>query len=251
MAGTTTASTKGQSPASSSANNPQTLPARFENLCQDSTTPMKWPHIFPYIRQAWAETKVEMERLEQIKKLEAVSFVARRTASGIDPAGLGYHAREADNLPSQIEESNLYVFPSGQTYIFPPGQTPKELIPDPSKPCLNEDCPLTQANISHNQGPYFHNDEARVREMFGVSNPPPDILEAWRRMFSGKRYSKADEDKVIAFAFFHAWLSDEIFEVSHEIGSWTQYTKDFYEALIDRITASKRTLTFPRKVWIV
>ena len=192
-----------------------------------------------------------MERKDQLKKLEAVSFLARQTASGLDPAGMGYHARAADNLPSQLEESNLYVFPSGQTYIFPPGQTPEELIPDSSKPCLNEDCPLTQADISHNQGPYFHNDEARVTEMFGVSQPPHDILEAWRRMFSGKRYSKADEDKVIAFAIFHAWLSDEVFEVSHEIGSWTQHTKDFYDALIERITVSKRSLPFARRVWKV
>ena len=249
MVATTMASTTGQSPPSSSTNNPQASSVRCETRPQDSTASRRWPHLFPYIHEAWAETKVEMERQEQIKKLEAISFVARQTASGIDPAGLGYHARAADNLPSQVEESNLYVFPSGQTYVFPPGQTPKELIPDPSKPCLNEDCPLTQASISHNQGPYFHNDEARVREMFGVSNPPPDVLESWRRMFSGKRYSKADEDKVIAFAFFHAWLSDEVFEASHEIGSWTQYTKDFYDALIEHITASKTNLRIARRAW--
>ena len=68
--------------------------------------------------------------------------------------------------------------------------------------------------------------------MFGVSNPPPDILEVWRRMFCGKRYAKADEDKMIPFACFHSWKLDEAYEAHAEGCGWTEYTKDFYDALV-------------------
>lgn len=85
-----------------------------------------------------------------------------------DPGG-SYDAREADSRISQVTQFNPYIFPSGKTYVFAPGETPQS---SSSKQRLNEDYPLNQANIAHNQGRYYHDSRSVVRGMFGVSNPP-------------------------------------------------------------------------------
>ena len=81
--------------------------------------------------------------------------------------------------------------------------------------CLEPSCPLRWA---HTKGPYHHNGDRNNKIMtglFGHSNPPPEIWNAYRRMVQltsagammspdiGRPRSRADEALVIGFAKFH------------------------------------------------
>lgn len=80
--------------------------------------------------------------------------------------------------------------------------------------CLESSCPLRWA---HAKGPYHHKGDRHNKIMtglFGHSNPPPEIWNAYRNMVhitcdgevispNGRPGSQADEDLVIAFATLH------------------------------------------------
>ena len=80
--------------------------------------------------------------------------------------------------------------------------------------CLEESCPI---RCAHAKGPYHHKGHRNSNIMtglFGHSNPPPEIWNAYRNMIhitrDGNTISlnerprpKMDEDVVIAFAMFH------------------------------------------------
>ena len=89
--------------------------------------------------------------------------------------------------------------------------TPRGFIADQ---CLESSCPIRWA---HAKGPYHHKglrSSNIMTGLFGHSNPPPEIWNAYRNMIritrDGKTISlnerprpKVDEDIVIAFAMFH------------------------------------------------
>ena len=89
--------------------------------------------------------------------------------------------------------------------------TPRGFIADQ---CLESSCPIRWA---HAKGPYHHNGHQNstiLTGLFGHSNPPPEIWNAYRNMIritrDGETISpnerprpKTDEDVVIAFATFH------------------------------------------------
>ena len=89
--------------------------------------------------------------------------------------------------------------------------TPRAFIADQ---CLESSCPIRWA---HAKGPYHHKGHRNSNIMtglFGHSNPPPEIWNAYRNMIritrDGETISlnerprpKMDEDIVIAFATFH------------------------------------------------
>ena len=89
--------------------------------------------------------------------------------------------------------------------------TPRAFIADQ---CLESSCPIRWA---HAKGPYHHKGHRNgniMTGLFGHSNPPPEIWNAYRNMIritrDGKNISvnecprpKMDEDIVIAFATFH------------------------------------------------
>ena len=89
--------------------------------------------------------------------------------------------------------------------------TPREFIADQ---CFESSCPIRWA---HPKGPYHHKGQRSYMIMtglFGHSNPPPEIWNAYRNMVQisrdgeplspdGISKSKADEDLVVAFAIFH------------------------------------------------
>ena len=89
--------------------------------------------------------------------------------------------------------------------------TPRGFMADQ---CLESSCPMRWA---HAKGPYHHKGHRNSNIMtglFGHSNPPPEIWNAYRNMIritrDGKTISlnerprpKMDEDVVIAFAMFH------------------------------------------------
>lgn len=95
-------------------------------------------------------------------------------------------------------------------YTWPSHHPPASFTPDPSKQCTESDCPLNRTlSIVHAQGPYTYHGVPRkwIRAaLFGVSNPPPEIWDAYDRicLSRGKGGAKADEDLIIPFAFFHA-----------------------------------------------
>ena len=80
--------------------------------------------------------------------------------------------------------------------------------------CLEPSCPLRWV---HTKGPYHHKGDRHNKIMtglFGHSNPPPEIWNAYRKMVKltsagammspdGRPRSQADEGLVIAFAKFH------------------------------------------------
>lgn len=80
--------------------------------------------------------------------------------------------------------------------------------------CLESSCPISWA---HAKGPYHHKGKRHNKIMtglFGDSNPPPDIWNAYRNMVhltsdgeitspDGRPESKAEHESVIAFAIFH------------------------------------------------
>ena len=89
--------------------------------------------------------------------------------------------------------------------------TPRRFIADQ---CLESSCPIRWA---HAKGPYHHQGHRNshiLTGLFGHSNPPPEIWNAYRNMIrvtrDGESLSvnerprpKVDEDVVIAFAMFH------------------------------------------------
>ena len=89
--------------------------------------------------------------------------------------------------------------------------TPRGFIADQ---CLESSCPIRWA---HAKGPYHHKGHRKsniLTGLFGHSNPPPEIWNAYRNMIritsDGETISpnerprpKMDEDVVIAFAMFH------------------------------------------------
>ena len=89
--------------------------------------------------------------------------------------------------------------------------TPRTFIADQ---CLEPGCPI---RFAHAKGPYHHKGHRNnniMTGLFGHSNPPPEIWNAYRNMIritrNGKTISlnerprpKMDEDVVIAFALFH------------------------------------------------
>ena len=89
--------------------------------------------------------------------------------------------------------------------------TPRNFIADQ---CLESSCPIRWA---HAKGPYHHQGQRKSNIMtglFGHSNPPPEIWNAYRNMIritkdgdtislSERPRPKVDEDVVIAFAMFH------------------------------------------------
>ncbi|KAL9077206.1 MAG: hypothetical protein Q9161_000472 [Pseudevernia consocians] len=94
-------------------------------------------------------------------------------------------------------------FGNGVTGVFNPNQ------------CLESACPIKWA---HAKGPYHHLGDRHNKIMtglFGHSNPPPEIWDAYRNMIhltcdgevvspdGGRPGSKAEEALVIAFAMFH------------------------------------------------
>ena len=71
--------------------------------------------------------------------------------------------------------------------------------------CRAEDCPVS---IPHEKGPYLHEGKLRMRNgsIFGASNPPPNVWDAYDRLRHG--FSNAPEDvrlvdnfKVLHFGF--------------------------------------------------
>ena len=69
-------------------------------------------------------------------------------------------------------------------------------------------CPIW---IQHEKGPYLHEGKLRVREgtIFGASNPPPRIWQAYDRIKSGQSVPKKDVSLVNNFVKFHFGFSDE------------------------------------------
>ena len=88
---------------------------------------------------------------------------------------------------------------------------PRKFMPDQ---CLESSCPI---RFAHAKGPYHHRGQRHNKIMtglFGHSNPPPEIWNAYRNMVhltsdgemlspDGRPSSTADDDLVIAFAIFH------------------------------------------------
>ena len=89
--------------------------------------------------------------------------------------------------------------------------TPRRFIADQ---CLESSCPIRWA---HAKGPYHHQGRRNshiLTGLFGHSNPPPEIWNAYRNMIRVTRDGESisvnerpragvDEDVVIAFAMFH------------------------------------------------
>lgn len=88
---------------------------------------------------------------------------------------------------------------------------PRKFMPNQ---CRESSCPI---RFAHAKGPYHHRGQRHNKIMtglFGHSNPPPEIWNAYRNMVhltsdgeiispDGRPGSRADDDLVIAFAMFH------------------------------------------------
>ena len=74
--------------------------------------------------------------------------------------------------------------------------------------CKERDCPIW---IQHEKGPYIHEGKLRVREgtIFGASNPPPRIWEAYDRIKTGTAVPKKDVALVNNFVRYHFGFSDQ------------------------------------------
>ena len=73
--------------------------------------------------------------------------------------------------------------------------------------CRRGDCPIKG---KHEEGPYLHDGNLRTREgnMFGASNPPPDIYEAYDRLKLGTSTTQKDTKKVLKFVKYHFGYTD-------------------------------------------
>lgn len=109
----------------------------------------------------------------------------------------------AGNLKLKQDKYTASEVGNGITRVFNPNQ------------CLEKLCPIRWA---HAKGPYHHLGDRHNKIMtglFGHSNPPPEIWNAYRNMLhltddggvvlspDRRPGSKEDEDLVIAFAMFH------------------------------------------------
>ncbi|KAL9128591.1 MAG: hypothetical protein Q9217_002756 [Psora testacea] len=74
--------------------------------------------------------------------------------------------------------------------------------------CKERDCPVW---IQHEKGPYLHEGKLRTREgkIFGASNPPPRIWQAYDRIKGGKSVPEKDVSLVNSFVRYHFGFSDE------------------------------------------
>ncbi|KAL9638574.1 MAG: hypothetical protein Q9164_001463 [Protoblastenia rupestris] len=74
--------------------------------------------------------------------------------------------------------------------------------------CRERDCPIW---IQHEKGPYIHEGKLRMREgtIFGASNPPPRIWQAYDRIKVGKSVPKKDALLVSSFVKYHFGFSDK------------------------------------------
>ena len=73
--------------------------------------------------------------------------------------------------------------------------------------CRRSDCPI---KTKHEEGPYLHDGNLRTREgnMFGASNPPPDVYEAYDRLKLGTSTTRKDSKKVLKFVKYHFGYTD-------------------------------------------
>ncbi|MDI1485394.1 MAG: hypothetical protein OHK93_000531 [Ramalina farinacea] len=73
--------------------------------------------------------------------------------------------------------------------------------------CRRGDCPI---KTRHEEGPYLHDGNLRTREgnMFGASNPPPDVYEAYDRLKLGTSTTQKDSKKVLKFVKYHFGYTD-------------------------------------------
>ena len=73
--------------------------------------------------------------------------------------------------------------------------------------CRRGDCPI---KTKHEEGPYLHDGNLRTREgnMFGASNPPPDVYEAYDRLKLGTSKTHKDTKKVLKFVKYHFGYTD-------------------------------------------
>lgn len=131
------------------------------------------------------------------------------------------------------------IFELPRSYVWPSGP-PARFTPDPSKRCLEPDCPLGRFVTGHQQGPYCHNGIPRIRArgpIFGVSNPPPEIWDAYGRLAANRGLggSKEDENLVLPFAYFHAGnlagLDSPTIDFLFGDHSENQYTEAFLQGL--------------------
>ncbi|KAL9101803.1 MAG: hypothetical protein Q9163_002974 [Psora crenata] len=74
--------------------------------------------------------------------------------------------------------------------------------------CKEHDCPIW---TQHEKGPYLHQGKLRVREgtIFGASNPPPRIWQAYDRIKSGMSVPEKDVALVNSFVKYHFGFSDK------------------------------------------
>ena len=143
-----------------------------------------------------------------------------------DPEPVENETGEPDSMPSvpDVDSAAGFVFgarePGSNKHAVPDGQTiepklefgiPRAFIPDQ---CFESSCPI---RFAHAKGPYLHLGQRPNRIMtglFGRSNPPPEIWNAYRNMLQitcdgeiispdGRPGSNADAELVIAFAMFH------------------------------------------------
>lgn len=134
-----------------------------------------------------------------------------------------------EGLPEGLDPAFPPVIPSPYTSSMnlssaSPCPSPSATYPIPFFPykpgttsCRAHNCPIRQ---HHQKGPYLHEGKLRMREgaMFGASNPPPAIWDAYERMKArivdpqmekekgwrlGKTQAKKDEGVVLAFAKVH------------------------------------------------
>jgi len=117
---------------------------------------------------------------------------------------------------------------------------PPHYTPDPSKPCLEVECPLQYLQIGHNQGPYHYNGVIRTRArgaIFGLSNPPPEIWAAFFRLTANRGLGglREDENSVIPFSYFHAGslgdLDSTTIDFLYGDNTQNQYIEAFLEGL--------------------
>ena len=156
MKAATTASPRGQSPASSSADSFQTSSVTLVDQTNVPTASVRWTRILNIIGHSNAKAKpvfprnrdkltspVRHQRLTgrlltwhrtcYPTVAESISFLQADDPPPVvirlnPPAG-SHHARKADSRISEVTKFNPYIFPSGKTYVFPTGETPPSSSP--------------------------------------------------------------------------------------------------------------------------
>ena len=163
---------------------------------------------------------------------------------------LSYERREADTVESFVDQ-----------HAIPSGQESKAFYPDPEKVCTYLDCPINRVSkLQHQQGVYLHegqgNDTRPNVKIFGISNPPPDIWQAYDISFGyvrlGTRHrlpviDETEVHKVVLFALYHGVANDD-YIATFEVEGFCKYTRAMKSTLKTAFRGENRKCKMVRRL---